>query len=170
VPGCKTYRVVPTEAFVDSYRLLRDGYYSRLGEADNRLLTDTVAAFLATLGVNPRPGQSSPEPWPGRQPKTSSEGFDCRKIRFYLPGLRGSARMGRIVYLVHEASCTIDVVWIYNHEQFDRRPSDAELKRAFRHAIAEARAFLEREAIRVEMPDGSEAEIRIDIRPRSPSR
>jgi hypothetical protein len=25
--------------------------------------------------------------------------------------------MGRIVYLVHEASCTIEVVWIYNHDQ-----------------------------------------------------
>jgi len=74
--------------------------------------------------------------------------------------------MGRIVYLVHEASCSIEVVWIYNHDQFDRRPSDPELKRAFRDAIAEARAYLEREAIRVQMPDGSDVEIRIDIRPR----
>ena len=76
--------------------------------------------------------------------------------------------MGRIVYVVHEASCTIEVVWIYNHDQFDRRPSDVDLKRAFRHAIAEARAYVEREVIRVQMPDGSDVEIRIDIRPRDP--
>jgi hypothetical protein len=158
VPGCKIYRVIPTAAFSESYRELRDTYYAT-GSPGRAELADIIAAFITTLGSNARPGSSKPEPWPQRQPQTSFAGYDCRKIRFELPRLKGSARLGRLIYAIHEASCRIELVWLYSHDQFDARPPDRDLKRQLTRAMNDASSYLERRAVRIELPDGTTVEI-----------
>jgi hypothetical protein len=160
VPGCRTYSVVPTAGFAESYRKLRDAYYPD-GSPERVELAEIVAAFITTLQTNARPGSSKPEPWPQRQPQTSLAGHECRKIRFALPGLKGSARLGRLIYTVHEGSCRIQLIWLYNHDQFDTRPPDRDLKRQLGRAIEDARSYLEHETVRIELPNGQTVDIRV---------
>ena len=60
-----------------------------------------------------------------------------------MPGLRGSAAKGRFIYLVHEATCIVEPIWIYTHDEFDARPPDRDLRDAFREAMERAATYLE---------------------------
>jgi hypothetical protein len=41
---------------------------------------------------------------------------------------RGASGQVRLMYLVNQNDCVIKLVWIYNHEQFAKRPADKDLK------------------------------------------
>lgn len=41
----------------------------------------------------------------------------------------------RLMYLVNTTTCTIKLVWIYSHEQFTKRPADADLKIVIKEII-----------------------------------
>jgi hypothetical protein len=100
-----------------------------------------------------------------RQPATHLDGFECRKIRFTMPGLRGSASKGRLIYLVHEASCSVFVVWVYTHAEFDMRPLDVGLRDAFRSAMDDAMRYVEQHSdLELRMPDGESVKGTISIR------
>jgi hypothetical protein len=63
---------------------------------------------------------------------TAEQGFEFRKKRWRnLPGLRGSAKFGRLIFLVYHPLKIIYLIWIYTHEEFQEphsQPPTKELK------------------------------------------
>jgi hypothetical protein len=63
---------------------------------------------------------------------TAEQGFEFRKKRWRnLPGLRGSAKFGRLIFLVYHPLKRIYLIWIYTHEEFQEphsQPPAKELK------------------------------------------
>jgi hypothetical protein len=123
------FQVYPSDHFRATYEQTLRTHYSVNAIARNKF-EDLIATFWQTLQIAPRKvAGASPEPWPpGKQ--TSRQGFDFYKFRFSMPELRGAAKLGRIMYLVHNRSATVRLVWIYTHDEFSGRPADADLKPA----------------------------------------
>jgi hypothetical protein len=48
-----------------------------------------------------------------------------------MPELQGASRYGRLMYVVHEVQHVVYLVWVYTHEEFEKRPSDNDLKDEF---------------------------------------
>lgn len=63
---------------------------------------------------------------------TAEQGFEFRKKRWRnLPGLRGSAKFGRLIFLVYHPLKVVYLIWIYTHEEFQEpqaQPPAKELK------------------------------------------
>ncbi|MGK7929050.1 MAG: hypothetical protein AB4290_28080 [Spirulina sp.] len=45
-----------------------------------------------------------------------------------MPDLKGASGQGRLMYLVDREKYEIELVWIYTHEEFPKRPSERNLK------------------------------------------
>ena len=163
--GCVAYRVEPSENFAQTYQAVVATHYGV--PALQKALAEfqsVVASYLSAFKNTARPSDSSAEPWPNRQPSTAQDGFECRKVRFRMPGLRGSATKGRLIYLVYESSCLIQPVWIYTHEEFDARPPDRDLRDALRDAIDRAAQYLEANpTVTLTASDGSKYEVEVRI-------
>jgi hypothetical protein len=123
------FDVYPGDKFRVTYRAVLKTHYS-LDPIARDKFEELVGSFWQNLQIRPRKiVGASPEPWPpGKQ--TSRQGFDFYKFRFSMPGLIKSAKLGRIMYLVHDRSATVRLVWIYTHDEFSNRPADADLKPA----------------------------------------
>lgn len=133
VSGCIRYRIVALEAFLSSVRRVMESHYST-DTASKRKFVNHLATEWETIARNPLGViGASPEPWPPGK-TNSRNGFDLYKLRFYMPGLRGSARRGRFMYLVHDASCSVFAIWLYTHEEFDRRPPAGDLRDELRRS------------------------------------
>lgn len=72
------------------------------------------------------PNNSRNEPLPGKTQLPEDWTFHNLEIRF----AKGASGQIRLMYLVNANTCTIRLVWIYSHEQFAKRPADADLKSA----------------------------------------
>ncbi|MCY7394148.1 MAG: hypothetical protein LH647_22420 [Leptolyngbyaceae cyanobacterium CAN_BIN12] len=53
-----------------------------------------------------------------------------------MPGLKGASGQGRLMYLINSAQNLIVLIWIYTHEQFERRPDEKSLEAVLQDAIA----------------------------------
>jgi hypothetical protein len=83
---------------------------------DDRLFPQLASDPLA-LGVQ--------ESWPAN---THQEGWDLRKERYKMPGLRGKSSKGRLIFLVDlENRVSIPLI-IYTHKEYPDRPGERELK------------------------------------------
>ena len=81
--------------------------------------------FVQNLIQNPRCCGSSLEPWPS---KTYNPDFEFRKYRFNSPDLSGSAKKGRLDYLLDLKEKRIILLNIYTHKQEKTRPDNKKLK------------------------------------------
>nr|WP_236117262.1 hypothetical protein [Hassalia byssoidea] len=70
------------------------------------------------------PINSRNEPLPGKI--QLPEGWTFHKLELKVG--RGASRQIRLMYLVNTSDCVIKLVWIYNHQQFEKRPADKDLK------------------------------------------
>ena len=74
---------------------------------------------------------------------TAEQGFEFRKKRWRnLPGLKGAAKFGRLIFLVYHPLRIVYLIWIYTHEEFqkppDTQPPAKELKEQVNIAKIEA--------------------------------
>jgi len=82
-----------------------------------------VVSCLKDLMVNPYPPKSRDEPLPKRT--NLPQGWTFHKLE--LPVAKGASGQIRLMYLVNEDLRVIKPLWIYNHEQFKKRPSDKDI-------------------------------------------
>ncbi|MBD2018779.1 hypothetical protein H6F43_01095 [Leptolyngbya sp. FACHB-36] len=113
--GSEVYQVVRMRKFETSYESLIKHHYKRDKKSRaifERLLED----FLAELCVNPRPNNADLQAFPAN---SREEGFEFWKKRWSsLPGLRGAAKFGRLLYVVCEPKRLVYLFWIYTHEEY----------------------------------------------------
>lgn len=125
--GCETYLIEPLPRFNDSFDFLVRKHYSSNVKARQEF--DVLVANYINSQLTTKPlsdSASRREPFPA---KSAKDGVYLRKkIWTSLPCLQGSAKCGRLMYAVVPSKCTVYLIWIYTHKEFEGRPSDKDLK------------------------------------------
>jgi hypothetical protein len=122
-PGkAENYRVVPSGKFERTVKSLKKGYKSK---QDAQTFVGVVTNIVQGLTITPRPDSSRLESWPSN---LRSDEWEFRKLVFILPGRKGASGEGRLMYLIDDARKLIQLIWIYTHEEFKKRPPDKDLK------------------------------------------
>lgn len=85
---------------------------------------ELVTEILEGLTDEPYPINSRQEPLPAKI--QLPEGWTFHKLEFKYG--KGASGQIRLMYLVNYTESLIYLIWIYNHEQFAKRPADADLK------------------------------------------
>ncbi|MCT7995663.1 hypothetical protein [Laspinema olomoucense] len=92
---------------------------------------ELIAKTLEDLMADPYPNNSGREPLP-RKCKLP-EGWTFHKLKFRAS--TGASGQIRLMYLVNETTAMIKLVWIYSHEQFAKRPADADITSAIAESL-----------------------------------
>lgn len=121
------YSLRHADHFEHTYRKLKKSY-ANSGGADVESLNDCVAGVLKALRNAPTAREVGCEKYT-LPTGVSSSAWELWRITFSIPGVKGAARHGRIMYVIHKPTCTVVLFWIYNHQQFEKRPPDKDIRR-----------------------------------------
>jgi len=126
--GCKNYQVKNLHKFETTYKDLLKNHY-RKNQQDRSLFENMFSSYLENLENDPCSKEvSDKESFPNG---TAEQGYFLRKKRWRnLPGLRGTARFGRLIFLVCDPKKVVYLIWIYTHADHSdqkSRPSDKDL-------------------------------------------
>ena len=126
--GSSNYQIVQLIRFEDSYRKLIKNHYKR-DTKSRELFQSQINGFISKMLENPSSTDLSDDE---NFPKGAFvRGYNFRKIRFRMPGLDGSASLGRLMYVIFEEKKLIFPLWVYTHAEFPKRPHDADLRQEF---------------------------------------
>jgi hypothetical protein len=92
-----------------------------------------VSNYLEQLIVDPYPAQARDEPLAGGIKIPDLWTF--HKLAFTTS--KGASGQIRLMYLVNESERIVKIFWIYNHEQFRKRPPDKDIKDVLKEAFEE---------------------------------
>jgi mRNA-degrading endonuclease RelE of RelBE toxin-antitoxin system len=98
--------------------------FKKLAKFHGTGFVELVAQVLEDLLEDQYPHNSRQEPLPGKIRLPEEWTFHKLELRFS----KGASGQIRLMYLVNANTYTIKLVWIYSHEQFTKRPADADLK------------------------------------------
>lgn len=98
--------------------------FKKLAKFHGSSFVELIAQILEGLIEDQYPHNSRQEPLPGKIQLPQGWTFHKLELRFS----KGASGQIRLMYLVNSAAFTIRLVWIYSHEQFAKRPADADLK------------------------------------------
>ncbi|BAY25190.1 hypothetical protein NIES2100_49960 [Calothrix sp. NIES-2100] len=98
--------------------------FKKLAKALGSDFVELLAEVLESLIDDPYPINSRNEPLPAKI--QLPEGWTFNKLE--LKAGKGASGQVRLMYLVNTIDCVIKLVWIYNHEQFAKRPAEKDLK------------------------------------------
>lgn len=98
--------------------------FKKLAKSLGSDFVELVAETLEALTEDCCPINSRNEPLPAKV--QLPEGWTFNKLT--LKARRGASGQVRIMYLVNTIDSIIKLVWIYNHEQFSKRPADKDIK------------------------------------------
>lgn len=133
--GSPAFAIQRTEGFDQSLRAILREHYKKDPKGEAAFI-ELLGKMLMALTATPRPGPSRPEPWPRTGTPPATDKAEFRKVTFNMPGLSGSAREGRLMYLVSRTESWIRPVIVYTHKQFEGRPSEKSLDQLVQDAIA----------------------------------
>lgn len=105
--------------------------FKKLAKAYGNDFLETVAEILENLIEEQYPINSRREPLPKKI--QLPEGWTFHKLEFKYG--KGASGQIRLMYLVNDIDCIIQLMWIYNHEQFAKRPGDKELKNVIKDIL-----------------------------------
>ncbi|BAY33095.1 hypothetical protein NIES2107_49900 [Nostoc carneum NIES-2107] len=98
--------------------------FKKLAKALGSDFVDLLGEVLEGLIDDPYPINSRNEPLPAKI--QLPEGWTFHKLE--LKTGKGASGQVRLMYLVNTIDYVIKLVWIYNHEQFAKRPAEKDLK------------------------------------------
>ena len=98
--------------------------FKKLAKAYRSDFIECVAQILEDLIEEQYPINSRNEPLPAKI--ELPQGWSFHKIEFKVS--KGGSGQIRLMYLVNTNDFVIKLVWIYNHEQFAKRPAESDLK------------------------------------------
>ena len=105
--------------------------FKKLAKVHRDSFVALMTKTLQDLIDDQYPNNSRNEPLPGKTQLLEGWTFHKLEIRFS----KGASGQIRLMYLVNATTCTIRLVWIYSHEQFAKRPADADLKSIIREIL-----------------------------------
>lgn len=128
--GLPQFKVQPLPKFERSAKGLKKGFKSK---RQSQAFVDRVKSIVSELVDEPRHPDSRLEPIPGAI--EVPDGWEFRKLVFDVPGRTGAAGEGRLIYVVNYEACLIKLLWLYSHEEFEKRPADKDLKQLLLEAL-----------------------------------
>ncbi len=105
--------------------------FKKLAKVHGTGLIELITRTLEDLIDDQYPNNSRNEPLPGKIQLLEAWTFHKLELRVS----KGASGQIRLMYLVNVTTCTIKLVWIYSHEQFAKRPAEADLKSVIREII-----------------------------------
>jgi len=105
--------------------------FKKLAKVHGNSFVELITKTLEDLIDDRYPRNSRNEPLPGKI--QLPEGWTFHKLELWVA--KGASGQIRLMYLVNATTCTIKLVWIYSHEQFAKRPADADLKSVIREIL-----------------------------------
>lgn len=105
--------------------------FKKLAKIHGASFVELITKVLEDLIEDPYPNNSREERLPGKIQLPVEWTFHKLEIRIS----KGASGQIRLMYLVNASACTIKLVWIYNHEQFAKRPADADLKNVIKEIL-----------------------------------
>lgn len=105
--------------------------FKKLAKVHGNSFVELITKTLEDLIDDQYPRNSRNEPLPGKI--QLPEEWTFHKLELWVA--KGASGQIRLMYLVNETTYTIKLVWIYNHEQFAKRPADADLKSVIREIL-----------------------------------
>lgn len=105
--------------------------FKKLAKVHKNSFVELITETLEDLIDDQYPHNSRKEPLPGKIQLPEGWTFHKLEIRFS----KGASGQIRLMYLVNATTYTIKLVWIYSHEQFAKRPTDADLKSIIREIL-----------------------------------
>lgn len=105
--------------------------FKKLAKIHGASFVEIISKVLEELIDDQYPNNSRNEPLPGKI--KLPEEWTFHKIDFRIA--KGASGQIRLMYLVNATTCIIKLVWIYSHEQFSKRPADADLKSVLREIL-----------------------------------
>lgn len=105
--------------------------FKKLAKIHKTSFVELIAKTLEDLIDDQYPNNSRHEPLPGKI--KLPEGWTFHKLDIWFS--KGASGQIRLMYLVNTATYTIKLVWFYSHEQFSKRPTDADLKSVIREIL-----------------------------------
>ncbi|MBD2443257.1 hypothetical protein H6G25_08620 [Dolichospermum sp. FACHB-1091] len=115
------FSIEESENFKRSFKKLRKVH----GDAFVELIVEVLEDLITY------PPNSRQEPLPGKIDLPEGWTFHKLELRF----AKGASGQIRLMYLVNSEMFVITPVWIYSHEQFTKRPADADLKSVIREIL-----------------------------------
>jgi hypothetical protein len=132
-----SFRTKRLENFNRTFKALIKSHYRKNRQAKAEFEKQVAGLiFLLRSDPRPRPPFGGMEPWPKGSHR---EEWELRKLYFDMPGYRGEAGEGRLIYMIHEEESTAYLLWIYTHAEFVGRPPDKSLRRLVNEAYEEAK-------------------------------
>jgi hypothetical protein len=136
------YRLKVSEKFETSFEKLIKSHYKKDAKSRARF-EGIIGSFFDEVCHDHKSGDLEPFP-----DGLITEGYELRKKRWNLPGLRGAAKKGRLIYLVKKHKDSelseesqegyIYILWIYTHEEYGKppntRPPASDLAKAIKGA------------------------------------
>lgn len=105
--------------------------FKKLAKIRGSDFVEVVTQILEALIEDQYPINSRNEPLPGKI--DLPEEWTFHKLQFKIS--KGASGQIRLMYLVNPTACVIKLVWIYNHEQFAKRPADKDLKNVIKEIL-----------------------------------
>lgn len=129
--GCGPFRVAFAPSFERDFAKLIERHYRRISDEE---LHQTLQIIFGELEASPRgnPPKYKPEKWPKKAHQPPWEFWKCR---FSMPGLKGKAQKGRIMYIIHPEEHLVILVYFYTHSEFAKYPKDRELRQRLQEGI-----------------------------------
>ncbi|UBF27029.1 type II toxin-antitoxin system RelE/ParE family toxin [Kovacikia minuta CCNUW1] len=105
--------------------------FKKLAKVHKGSFIELIAKTLEDLIDDQYPNNSRNEPLPGKI--HLPEGWTFHKLELWVA--KGASGQIRLMYLINSTTYTIRLVWIYSHEQFAKRPTDADLKSVIKEIL-----------------------------------
>lgn len=126
--GCEVYQIVPLERFETSLKKVIKNHYRKNERARGSFL-ELIEYYIAQLRENPGSNSFSEDE---SFPKGCYDSkFKFKKIKFKTPELNGASGCGRFMYVLCEEKSRVYLVWIYTHNEFEKRPPEDDLRSEF---------------------------------------
>lgn len=126
-----------TASFKTSIEKLSKSKRFKKNQSEKKILQDKLKEIFKEITVDPffvaSLISSEPEPLPSKLKLPST--FEFRKIRFKIG--TGASGQVRIIYLINRDKCTVSLLSIFTHEEYEKRPPDGYLKAVIQNAFEE---------------------------------
>lgn len=116
--GSNPFSIESSQKFKSSFKAL--------AKKRGKGFLDLIAEILEDLAKNQYPKDSRQEPLPKKARLPEGWTFHKLAVRF----ASGASGQIRLMYVVDPVACKIRLVWIYSHEEFEKRPPDKDITSA----------------------------------------
>ncbi|MBN3924386.1 hypothetical protein [Nostoc sp. NMS4] len=121
--GSTPFSIEKSDNFNRSFKKLAKAYKSDFVKRVTEVLEDLIE--------DQYPINSRNEPLPRKI--ELPQGWSFYKLEFKVS--KGASGQIRLMYLVNTTDCVIKLVWIYSHKQFEKRPTEVDLKGVVKEII-----------------------------------